>query len=95
MSSMIQYPTLDECLDAMAFSRAVFGAGTGSIVMDEVRCTGSEGRLVNCTHTTRHDCSHFEDASVRCYDPSESIGKCPKFILSRQPHFITERQVIL
>ena len=95
MSSMIQYPTLDECLDAMAFSRAVFGAGTGSIAMDEVRCTGSECRLVNCRHTTRHDCSHSEDASVRCYDPSESIGKCPQFILIRQPHFVTERQVIL
>ena len=82
-------------LDAMMLSNVMFGAGTGSIVIDEVECMGSEGRLVNCRHTTRHDCIHFEDASVRCYGSIESIGKCPKFILSRPPHFATERQVIL
>ena len=69
-----QYPTLDD-LDAMAFGSARFGAGKGSIPMDEVRCTGSEGRLVNCRYTTQHDCSHSEDALVRCYCSGESIGK--------------------
>ena len=55
----------------------MFGAGTGSIVMDEVWCMGSEGRLVNCRHTTRHGCSHSEDSSVRCYGSGESMEKCP------------------
>ena len=53
-------------LGAMALSRAYFGPGNGSILMDEVACTGTETRLTSCTHTTTHDCSHMEDASVRC-----------------------------
>ena len=38
--------------------------------MDNVACTGSESGLINCNfdnHTG--DCSHSEDAGVRCYFP--------------------------
>ena len=45
-----------------------FGEGSGSIFLDEVSCTGSEERLVDCPanniHT--HDCDHTEDAGVQC-----------------------------
>jgi len=34
--------------------------------MDDVRCTGSESRLIDCRYDSNSDCSHFEDASVRC-----------------------------
>ena len=57
---MIYFP------DAMAVPHAQYGQGTGVIVMDNVHCTGSEARLINCPHVTRHNCTHFEDASVRC-----------------------------
>ena len=53
--------------DAIAFSNAVFGRGSGAIVLDNVACTGSEQRLMNCpydSHTA--DCSHSQDAGVRC-----------------------------
>ena len=50
----------------MAHGFAHFGAGTGLIFMDDVVCIGNETRLVNCFHTTRHDCGHSEDASVTC-----------------------------
>ena len=53
--------------DAMAFSNARFGRGSGAIVLDNVACTGSEERLIYCpydSHTA--DCSHSEDAGVRC-----------------------------
>ena len=56
--------------DAVAHLLAYFGAGTGLILMDEVFCTGTETRLVSCTHTTQHNCVHSEDASVTC----NSIG---------------------
>ena len=53
-------------LGATAYSRAHFGTGAGPIVMDNVRCTGSENGLINCSFTLNHNCAHSEDAGVRC-----------------------------
>ncbi|XP_019855586.1 PREDICTED: deleted in malignant brain tumors 1 protein-like, partial [Amphimedon queenslandica] len=49
-----------------ALGSAYFGQGSGSIVMDNVQCDGSESYLTNCTHITNHNCVHAEDAGVRC-----------------------------
>ena len=53
---------------ASAWSRAYFGQGTGAILLDQMRCTGNEKRLVNCPSNPLgiHDCSHSEDAGVTC-----------------------------
>ena len=51
---------------AMAFTNARFGQGTGTIVLDDVQCTGTETRLVDCMASSTNDCTHSEDASVRC-----------------------------
>ncbi len=52
---------------AQGIQRAHFGPGIGGIFLDDVRCTGSETRLVDCPHDpSTGDCSHFEDASVIC-----------------------------
>ena len=34
--------------------------------MDNVQCNGTESYLINCTHSTSHNCGHSEDAGVRC-----------------------------
>ena len=60
------YPPIMYHFLGTAFSSAYFGRGTGSIVMDDVRCTGTESNLTSCTHTTNHNCGHSEDAGVRC-----------------------------
>jgi hypothetical protein len=42
-----------------------------SIFMDNVACTGTESRLIDCIfdrHTA--DCVHSEDAGVRCQEGS-------------------------
>ena len=46
----------------------VFSNGSGSILLDELRCAGSESSLLECGHDPVgvHDCSHSEDAGVRC-----------------------------
>lgn len=57
--------------DALHLSSFFFGLGSGPIHMDEVRCVGTEIRLIDCTHEANHDCHHFEDAGVRCLQPRE------------------------
>ena len=56
--------------DAVAFSSAHFGAGIGRTFLDEVGCTSSERRLIDCSRAPSSSlrCSrgHSEDAGVRC-----------------------------
>ena len=54
---------------ARAAKRAEFGEGrTLPILLDDVRCTGSERNLLECAHAGlgSHNCGHQEDAGVVC-----------------------------
>ena len=59
--------------DAVAFNDAHFGAGTGTVYLDEVRCSGSESKLADCSRSSSVSCyrhwwyrySHV-GAGVRC-----------------------------
>jgi hypothetical protein len=53
---------------AIAYSNAHFGAGTGKILLDDVKCTGSEDTLFDCPHAAHHNCRHTEDAGVSCQE---------------------------
>ncbi|KAF5894520.1 deleted in malignant brain tumors 1 protein-like, partial [Clarias magur] len=59
------------CGDAVrAHQRAAFGRGSGQIWMDNVRCSGRESSITQCTHNGfgSHNCNHGEDAGVTCSD---------------------------
>ena len=51
---------------AIAYSSAYFGEGMGAINMDDVYCSGSETRLLDCSYISSHNCGHSEDAGVSC-----------------------------
>ena len=55
--------------------QAAFGQGTGPIWMDGVHCVGNETSISLCTHNGWgvHNCRHYEDASVECFQTS--LGK--------------------
>ena len=59
----------------MAFSNARFGRGSGAILLDNVACTGSEERLINCPYDSHTgDCFHSEDAGIRCPSITRTCG---------------------
>ena len=46
---------------------SIYGAGNGSIVLDDLECSGGEANLFECDRKTgSHDCTHDEDAAVVC-----------------------------
>ncbi|XP_056911522.1 scavenger receptor cysteine-rich domain-containing group B protein isoform X1 [Takifugu flavidus] len=57
------------CGDAIvARGEAFFGPGTGTILLDNLKCTGAEASLQECSHISWnvHNCDHSEDAGVSC-----------------------------
>ena len=57
-----------------ASNQPFYGEGSGRIWLDSVNCVGTEFTIGNCAHNGWgvHDCSHYEDAGVKC---SASNGK--------------------
>ncbi|XP_062851463.1 neurotrypsin [Trichomycterus rosablanca] len=71
---------------AKVASEGAYEEGKGLILLDEVRCVGSESSLLECSHAAwgRHDCSHSEDIAVYC-ERGEHIKDVPAVPLVSGP----------
>ena len=60
--------------EAMKLTGLGYNKVSGDIYLDEVNCTGEESQLLECRHNGIgvHDCSHYQDAGVRCTGKSQS-----------------------
>uniref|UniRef100_K1R2P6 Deleted in malignant brain tumors 1 protein n=1 Tax=Magallana gigas TaxID=29159 RepID=K1R2P6_MAGGI len=56
-----------------AYGDASYGQGSGPIWLDDVKCTGSESRIEECSHSPwgSHNCGHGEDVSILCVQSRE------------------------
>lgn len=46
----------------------IYGAGEGNILLDDLKCRGTETSLSQCVHRGlyTHNCGHLEDVGVIC-----------------------------
>ena len=51
---------------ALAFMSGYFGQTSAPSHIDNVQCAGSEGHLLNCSHSSQPNCAASNDAGVRC-----------------------------
>ena len=82
-------------LGAIIFSNAYFGRGTGPILLDDLLCTGSEARLVDCPRYTSQGIGtydfcfgHYDDAGVRCMQCESTMHSvnCNKYNDDKMRH---------
>uniref|UniRef100_A0A8C6U8Y2 Lysyl oxidase homolog n=1 Tax=Neogobius melanostomus TaxID=47308 RepID=A0A8C6U8Y2_9GOBI len=69
-----------------ALTGARMGQGMGPVHMNEVQCSGFEKSLTECRFNREStDCSHEEDAAVRCHIPEMGFNKRLRLSGGRNP----------
>ncbi len=56
--------------------RAPYGQGTGTILLDNLQCVGTEANLIDCPHNGVgiENCGHSEDAGAVCTGINSSLS---------------------
>ena len=59
---------------AIGLTNSPYGQGTGTIMLDDLQCIGTERSIVDCQHAPfgQSNCQHTEDVGVKC-QPSEYL----------------------
>ena len=63
------------CTGAIPYSNAYFGRATGALLVDNIRCQGTEENLLDCPKNAvgvlHSYCDHYDDVGVHC--PRKSL----------------------
>jgi len=70
-----------------------YGAGTGRIWLDNVRCQGHEADLDDCSHDEwgYNNCDHNEDVSIDCNGQSQPPNGIDLIVRYHLAHRLTDR----
>ena len=75
-----------------------YGAGNGTILLDNVQCLGNETAISECPHGgwNYHDCGHNEDVSVSCGTSPVQYGNfnCSDINHFQLPVWILEHRIL-
>ena len=68
LSTVSDHPSLYLFTGGRAYSNGHFGNGSGPIFLDNVQCTSSSSKLLECASLPilSHNCLHSDDAGVGC-----------------------------
>ena len=85
---------------AEALSFAQFGQGSGPIVLDNIDCHGDELSILECDFDPdTSDCTHFEDAGIRCGESPSELFATISFLMHYSGQasllFITILKIVL
>lgn len=76
------------------YAYSSYGVGSGSIHMRNVRCTGTENRLIDCSYSSnyyyyysRSYCNHYDDAGVIC-QPGAAMSVLEHSELTTNSNFV-------
>ena len=60
----------------MKRSAEIYGMVLGKILLDDLDCSGREENLLQCSihKANEHDCTHHEDAGVKCGGKNQVIS---------------------
>ena len=84
------------------YYNAYFGRGSGPILLDDLLCTGSEARIIDCRRSTSQGvgtydycAGHADDAGVRCLERKPvSYTNVGKSKLYRKNKFIDQNRIL-
>jgi len=74
-----------------------FGDTSGRIWMDDVRCTGREADIGQCSHRGWgvHNCRHRDDVAVSCYSWTDRNGKYSESRTMSREHNVSQTIIVL